>query len=777
MKKELAISLAAFALAVDANMKAREKTSEASAEDQKKINEALQAAGTVQMNVESATSAAARASSSAEASATAKQQSEQAAATATEKATMAAEAATLASTKAIQAENSAILADSKASQAAGLLGIYQALAAQGFRAKGNWDVEANVPDLEALTGLSDGDAYIVTKGGTTDVTGETITASRGDAFVWSADSEAWIYRPNATVPGPGTVTPEKTVFFDADISINLFDPNDSDVVSGYYLVTSTGQPTTANVSFFTTGFIEVEKGVEYFGGVNGSTSLGDLMRYVCEYDAGKNRLAGSNTVGRNSYTPSATGVKYIRVSTNKLSSISAYHINRGFLSGFTPWREPVYKLKPEIFPSHIPIPNDIVMPSKHYVLSGVQSDFFADAIMKRWRPYHEDVRFSGSAPFLRRLHRVASIKNATDGQTVITSLISRNDFLTKKEITTTLKVATPGTGEEEVKLQFLGDSWTYGGWYADALANYCPNVRLIGTRRAGAGNYNEGRGGWLLVNYMMRQDLPTRHNSFCQPSASGKYYWGSTGFWLNAWSVQKGTAGSGSEPTYSTGRYVEYLDWFDDSTGLKLEPSSGDIMYFTEELKYKEYDGEEWTEINYSVYTWAFNYPKYLEMYQLDTPDMLFVNLGINDWIGNNSPEEIDFSTWNSNMELLAASYLQAAPEGKLVICIPMSATGRMDNDSAFYTARRNAAMWMLRKNIIEHFDNREAEQIYILDTGVSIDGEHGNAESTNVELKKPFAGYTGDRSILIDTNQPHPIPNYPASGITAAAFIQYHRQ
>ncbi len=53
--------------------------------------------------------------------------------------------------------------------------------------------------------------------------------------------------------------------------------------------------------------------------------------------------------------------------------------------------------------------NDICLPSKLYFLTGVQNDIFIEPLIKRWRPYNDVVRFSGTAKFQRRLERVASV--------------------------------------------------------------------------------------------------------------------------------------------------------------------------------------------------------------------------------------------------------------------------------------------------------------------------------------------------------------------------------
>lgn len=100
--------------------------------------------------------------------------------------------------------------------------------------------------------------------------------------------------------------------------------------------------------------------------------------------------------------------------------------------------------------------NDICLPSKLYMLSGVQNDIFVEPLIKRWRPYDDVVRFSGTAKFQRRLQRVASINNPEDGAKVTISLINQDKFDTIKSITS--EIVTGKTGEGVIPFMFLSSA-------------------------------------------------------------------------------------------------------------------------------------------------------------------------------------------------------------------------------------------------------------------------------------------------------------------------------
>ena len=49
--------------------------------------------------------------------------------------------------------------------------------------------------------------------------------------------------------------------------------------------------------------------------------------------------------------------------------------------------------------------NDICIPGKLYMLSDIRNDVFVEALIKRWRPYNDFVRFSGDCVYSRKLKK------------------------------------------------------------------------------------------------------------------------------------------------------------------------------------------------------------------------------------------------------------------------------------------------------------------------------------------------------------------------------------
>lgn len=428
-----------------------------------------------------------------------------------------------------------------------------------------------------------------------------------------------------------------------------------------------------------------------------------------------------------------------------------------------------------------PFGNDIYLPAKLYMLPGVQNDIFVEPLIKRWRPYNDVVRFSGTAKYSRRLKRVASINNPKDGETIILSLINQDYFDTLKTISSSIVVGEKGKGGKTVTVSIIGDSFTQGAFFKDALLakGFVPNIKMVGLRDVAGypGQFDEGRGGWTLKKYFSVSNKRTdAYNGFWQPVGDCKYL-GSTAFWIMANAIRLNPKADLSFwESYNAGRYQTYSLRYNEKTGYKLNPEKNDIMYDNSLGQYVKYDGRKWQEVQYEDFIWDFDYGKYLSMWQLEAPAILAEFLGLNDFRNAADPSKIDFSVWNTQIEKLAASYFQAVPDGKFVLMIPSSTCGILDNEAGDFTTRQNACMWEHRRNIIQNFDQREAENIYVVDAGIAIDNLNGSNFTADTVFTKPYSEYHGTENIQVQKGNPHPYPNYPNMGVSLASFIQKYR-
>lgn len=418
--------------------------------------------------------------------------------------------------------------------------------------------------------------------------------------------------------------------------------------------------------------------------------------------------------------------------------------------------------------------NDICFPSKQYFLDVKQSDMFVQTFLKRWRPFDDYVRFSGTAIYARRYEKVATLKSPKNGQIIKVELINSDSFLVKKTIESTVCVGHAGKGAEQIVVQFLGDSYTKGAYFKSAFfeKGYVPNVKCVGLRKVdGVDNqYHEGRGGWTLEQYFSQNVIDTIFfNPFYQPQSKYRF-WGSTAFWLNAIAVNDKTNKTvGFEPRYSCGGYD--VSRF-DQLGKLAKPQVNDVMFDSKLKLFIVWNGKKWEKTSLNTFHWSFQYDKYLKMWDIQAPDFLVVMLGLNDF--RDKDLDTDFTEWNNRIDTLLCSYRQAVPNGKFVLCTPCTSCGRLDNVNGDFTVRQNAVMWEHRKNIIDHFDNREAYGLYVVDAAITIDNDFGYKESapehgSEDSLSKP-------NIFPIQQGNPHPYLSYPSIGIPIAAFIQYYR-
>lgn len=191
---------------------------------------------------------------------------------------------------------------------------------------------------------------------------------------------------------------------------------------------------------------------------------------------------------------------------------------------------------------------------------------------------------------------------------------------------------------------------------------------------------------------------------------------------------------------------------------------------------YVRYDGKKWQEVRYEDFIWDFDYGKYLLMWHFKAPSILAEFLGLNDFRSEADPSKINFTKWNVQIEMLAASYFKAVPGGKFVLMIPSSTCGILDNEAGDFTPKQNACMWEHRRNIIEKFDGRETENIFVVDAAIAIDNLNGSDFTTDSVYTRPYSEYRGIEKIQVQKGNPHPYSNYPNMGISLAGFIQKYR-
>ena len=427
--------------------------------------------------------------------------------------------------------------------------------------------------------------------------------------------------------------------------------------------------------------------------------------------------------------------------------------------------------------------NDIVIPKNLYMLSKKESDnkvisqndIFYREILKRWMPYDSYIFLNGldGLEFSKRWSDVASVINPKEGSTLRVTLRDYKSMENIKMLTAKIHVGTPEVGNGDIYVMVMGDSTINGGCHR-ALYNYgfVPNIHCVGLRLNSDEQYDEGRGGWTLKMYSsIIIDSEESYNPYWQPKGNNVYL-GSTGFWKNAWLCKRGTQPSGFEPKYSCGRYDTYVTLFDESTGYFLNPKEGYMMYDTSEETFKVYSDGSWINTTSDSYLWGHSF-KYLSAFNIHIPDYFIMNLGLNDF-WNKIPTASDFAEWNSMVNSLISAFHETNPNGYFILSICTVSVGCMDNEEEVDTNMQHASMWLSKKNIIENYDNRDKEKIFVVYSSLMVDSENA-FRSTLKGVGHPLnADITATKNI--QSGIPHFYNGYNAWAIPLAAFIQYTR-
>ncbi|MFI3282262.1 MAG: hypothetical protein SNG10_01880 [Rikenellaceae bacterium] len=413
--------------------------------------------------------------------------------------------------------------------------------------------------------------------------------------------------------------------------------------------------------------------------------------------------------------------------------------------------------------SQVAMSQDIIsMPSKQYLMSGVENKIFVQTFTRKHFLDGDIVRFEGDASYAKGgvREKYAMLKEPKDGQKIEVKLYDGEEYSVKETKSSEIRVGDPTQGKGVVRVQFLGDSFTKGCYFRDAFIDkgYVPNVKLIGTRRVpdAEGYFHEGRGGWSMYKYYSNNPRSsTFHNPYYQPEGDLNY-WGGVDFWKTAYMLNKeGGAGKSLDVRYNCGDY-DTSRFGED--GYLVNPSKNDMMYDRSKDSYVVWTGKKWSKIE-EPKEWDFDYSKYLKMWGFESPEYLVVMLGLNDFRDDLSLP-IDFTEWNALVERMFVSYKKAVPNGRLLLSTPCTSCGVLDNESGAFTLRKNTMMWHVRENIIKEFDGREAEGLIVVDASATIDNENGYNTKGDMQV-----------------GNSHPYPNYPALGVPLAACVQYFRE
>ncbi len=558
-----------------------------------------------------------------------------------------------------------------------------------------------------------------------------------------------------------SITPQKTTFLQK--SNNLFNISDPNCAISYFVAYNTGILTAASGSYNTTGYIPVVPGQQY--------TMSDKHQ-IAYYNLNQVYISGDNSsTGTTQTVPS--GAAYVRCSVSTPNWLQ-FMFNTG--ATLLPYVGFQYQLlSPDNGTVSAPNPG-MAYPANLYLLGGYQNTIYFQHTVEKWKPYNFTSRIEGNALFINESNKVRITNPVTEG-TVTANLYDDNfNIAASKSLNFLIGSQTKNNGT--VNIITIGDSWSYNGSYLAKAVALCPALVTNGTRHPySATTLNaEARGGWALNDYFTAFGTPNfGFTPFMQPADPYKY-WGSTEFWSQA--------STAITTNYFYGNYVN-ASGFSSSTGLRLSPATNDMMYDSTAAALKVYNGTSWVTTTATTSTFTFNFAKYRSVWGITQPNVVTIMLGINDFVNctTKAAAITAFAAYKTQMDTVIASVHADSPAAKFVIMIPPTFVGNPDNDSGNFTARLSFIYWQIRKLLIDTYDNRQSELIYVVDAGSAVDPDYGFVANyevpfqdyTNANNTNPATPVVETRKVI--TNSPHPSnQGYAQVGVVLSAFIQKTR-
>lgn len=297
-----------------------------------------------------------------------------------------------------------------------------------------------------------------------------------------------------------------------------------------------------------------------------------------------------------------------------------------------------------------------------------------------------------------------------------------------KSISSNIKVVSMDN-KNKVNLLSIGDSMTRPNTYSKRVQEILTNVQTVGTRTYDNGVTNgEGRGGWTINDYMTKFGTEFGGDSpFLFPvGIEASHYLGNVSFWKDVcYDNKKGYEFEGFQKIASgwTGDNCLY-----DENGYPINPSKNDVVVDPnkpEGNRLLQYNGKKWRVMEEQP-QYEFNFSKYMEKnkiaYTDQDPNVVTLLLGANDFqITSNIAEAPSFIR---NVNTFIDSVKEYNSEIKLVVNLPIVGNTQevWEEQGIKSTAdqyREN--MQMLGQELIDQFDGRELEGIYVSATNAVV--------------------------------------------------------
>lgn len=252
---------------------------------------------------------------------------------------------------------------------------------------------------------------------------------------------------------------------------------------------------------------------------------------------------------------------------------------------------------------------------------------------------------------------------------------------------------------EAIKLLCIGDSMTRSEIYIQHAVNKARNVDTVGLRNISYGVNHEGRGGWKSYDFLERYaDTGNGVSPFLFPEeCGGKEYFGDKAYW---------------ERIESSEYYGKY-----SYSGIKPQYIREGMTCLDKGVLYRYQNGSFHKENENP--TFAFDFQKYIERYEIEKPDIVSLLFGANEFqICSYDELQGELVKFIDALNRIILSIKAYDPQIKIIVNMPVGGGDQFAWGNALgcvsSSKQYNYCIKMASKAILETFENRETDGIFV---------------------------------------------------------------
>ena len=412
---------------------------------------------------------------------------------------------------------------------------------------------------------------------------------------------------------------------------------------------------------------------------------------------------------------------------------------------------------------------ELILPPKIYAVEGLQSSVYLEhTIVLDHTIYDYDFTCSKGIHQVRGWRWTPNSNDVAGNYNLTLDCLDKRtgDLLTTASTQVVLVNKNANSGVNK-KVQVIGDSLVAAGSITQGLLNNASTdvmpVTLIGTLGTGL-NKHEGRGGWTINDYTTvgrTYYLFTVSGVTTAPAINSTVYTYNGGvFTVQEANIASGNGTllcsyAGTAPTNGT-----------TGTLTKSNASAGDATIAFSNVQ-SQSGNPFWNGT-------VIDYQNYLTVNSLSIPDVVIIQLGINDTFSMTSDQAIiDLcATAFPKLDVLINSILAVNANVKVAVSAPPSYASQDafgNNYQCGQTSRRaKRNITTYNKKLFAYYKNKEASRIFVLSGGINVDAENNFPESAVVVNSR------NTKTVIKQTNAVHPdVSGYYQESDVFTAFIK----